>query len=211
MAIAPKGRPGGAADGSKAAQSDRTHRIILPSLRVAEFKKENVGEYLAVRKEALRVAQQEIESADVSDAYLGMVMGQIRLRRNLTGITEKPVQPIYRAPGFDADAARAQAEAQVQKLLDVGKQPPRTVEDLVALADAAAQDEDAMKASAKLEPATDMSWDEDFLHALSIAPLGSVDAVDFQGLVDFVTFTYDSICRAPDPKAAAPRRYPLRA
>lgn len=210
MPIAPKGRPGAGAGTARPAAPAGSHRIILPSLRVAEFKKENVGEFLAVRKEALHIAQRELDSADVSDAYVGMVMGQIRLRRHLTGITERPVQPIYKAGSFDVDAARAQAEAERQKAIAAGK-PPVDVEQLVAFADAAAQDEEAMKASAKLEPATDMSWDEDFLHSLSIAPMGTVDADDFQGLVEFATFKYDSILRAPDPKAPPPRRYPLRA
>lgn len=203
----PKGRLPAtrAAAPASGASARNERRILLPSNRVAVFRVPNVGEFLDMRAEAIRIVAARGES---SDASVGVELGKMVLRRHLVGLTGEPVQSVYKA-GFDAAALRAKLEA--EGLAD------DVLETAIAAAEDAAEDVEATKASARPAPVNDLVWDEaegavgEYLAAMPTSMLDEPEGRDWQSLNDYAQLVMPQVMRGLNaPKAGRPRIRSLR-
>jgi len=212
----PKARIPGAKAAASAPKADgrREKRILLPSNRVAAFSLPNVGEFLDLRADASLVAEQRL-GRPPSNLAIGIELGRLVLRRNLVGLTARPVASIFK-PGFDVAAVRAKAERESAELVEQGKLP-LDVELIVEAAENAAEDVEAMKASARLDAVNDLVWDEQegavgaYLAEASRSGLDTAEGCDWQALNDYSTIVMPQVIRSSDaPKAERPRIRTLR-
>ncbi|MBI2393168.1 MAG: hypothetical protein HYV09_26520 [Deltaproteobacteria bacterium] len=190
-----------------ARRDDReTRRYLLPSLRVVEFALPTVGEFLELRNSVYAAVTRRNPDVEPSAVDLSIAMGPTTLRRLLVGITPKPVPSVF-VRGFDPDRRRAELETELQ---DEAK-----VRVALAAAITAAEDVDAMKASARVQPIADLEWDESdtndaaaYLAAMPRARLGTPEAADWQALDQIARELIPSLSGG-DPKAPV-RIAPLR-
>ena len=162
----------------------REERVLLPSRRVAGFRIPNAGECVEINEEAAVHAEivAKKHGGEFGNASAGIAARKIVLHRLLVGITSEPVRPIYKH-GFDEAAAREMIEKSSAKAVAEGKEP-LDVEGGLEQACFAAEDVDAMTASARLMPVSDLDWDEDdgYIGEMKGAELGTLPAEDWRML-----------------------------
>lgn len=176
----------------------------------------NVGEYLSLRAEAIRAAVSRSVNGKPSDVEIGVELGGLIVRRQLAAITPEPVESIYK-PGFDRARALADLEAKAKENTANGG-PEVDIEASLAATEDANEDIEATIASARPEPVTDLSWDEQegavgtLLAAMPLASLDSPEGADWEKLNDYASFVMPASMRGlAGPKAPGrPRIRSLR-
>lgn len=194
-------------------------RILLPSNRVAVFHMPNVGEFLDLRGEAIRVACARSKTGKPSDAEIGMELGKLVLRRLLVGMTDEPVPLQYKgdfSPERDLPELRAKLEADNEVLVERGE-PTIDVEATLNATEDAAEDTEAIKEAARPATINDLTWDEqegavgEYLARLPTSGLDTVEGRDWESLSDYSAFVVPQAMRGLDgPKAGQPRIRSLR-